>query len=414
MSGERAGATSAAANASAGSGDGGPGELADRLREVAGVLGLDAFGIASAEPGPHHGFFADWWAAGYGGAMDYLGRRAEERMDPRRVLPGCRSILVGALFTPGAADPAEAESDDGTAATGEGDAKVGRVARYAGGDDYHDVLLERMRALEAALPALAGRPVSARSYVDTGPVLERAAAAQAGLGWIGKNTLLIHPELGSHVMLGVVLTDLELPPDVAEPDHCGTCRACLDVCPTDAFPEPYVLDATRCLSYTTIELREAIPESLRESQGDHVFGCDLCQTVCPWNRSRPRVWPGIPSACARGSRRAPSGGARPWPGCSISMRMRSRRRVAARRSSAPAGAASCGTRWSPRAMRRTRVCWLGSSDSRKATTPFLRSTRAGRGTASGRARRIARTDPAPGARRRLRAGADRRSRGYPD
>lgn len=265
--------------------------LAEAIRETGHLLGLDAVGIAPGEPGPQHAFLAEWWAKGFGGTMDYLGRRAEERMDPRRVLPGCRSILVGAMWTP---EP-EAMAEDRGASGGDEPAR-GRVARYAGGEDYHGVLLERMRALEAALPALVGGAVASRSYVDTGPVLERAAAARAGLGWIGKNTLLIHPDLGSHVMLGVVLTDLALAPDPIESDHCGTCRACLDVCPTDAFPEPYVLDATRCLSYTTIELREGIPDALRAAQGDHVFGCDLCQTVCPWNRSRPRAWPADPLA----------------------------------------------------------------------------------------------------------------------
>ena len=257
--------------------------LAESVRRVGLVLGLDSVGFAAATPGPHNGFVREWWAQGFGGELDYIGRRLDERVDPRRVLPEAQSLIVAALALP-AEEAAEAD-DPGPR---------GSIARYAGGDDYHDVLLERLRALEAALPSLAERQVVSRSYVDTGPILERAAAAQAGLGWIGKNTCLIDPDRGSHLMLGVILTDLALAPDAPEPDHCGTCRACLDACPTDAFPEPWVLDATRCLSYTTIELRGAIPTQLREAQGSHVFGCDVCQTVCPWNQSRPREAPADP------------------------------------------------------------------------------------------------------------------------
>jgi epoxyqueuosine reductase len=275
--------------------------LEDRIRGVGLALGLDAVGLAPATPHARTEFLRDWVARGFAGEMDYLVRRLEERIDPRRVLPGARSLIVAGLLCaappanrgsdagPGGAEPEE-EGGGSPGFAGEQDSEgpTGRVARYAGGDDYHEVLLDRVRALEAALPLLADRPVRSRSYVDTGPVLERAAAERAGLGWIGKNACLIHPALGSHLMLGVVLTDLPLEPDAPVTDHCGNCRACLDVCPTDAFPEPYVLDATRCLSYTTIESRGPIPEALRAPQADLVFGCDLCQDVCPWNRSRPR------------------------------------------------------------------------------------------------------------------------------
>jgi epoxyqueuosine reductase len=256
--------------------------LEERIRSVSQVLGLDVTGFAGAEPTERTRFLREWVDRGFSGEMHYIDRRLEERVDPRRVLPGARSMIVVGLLC--ASDPDASEA---------GGAR-GRIARYAGGDDYHDVLLDRVRALEAALPALAGQAIASRSYVDTGPVSERAAAAAAGLGWIGKNSCLIHPDWGSHLMLGVILCDLDLAVDAEIADHCGTCRACLDVCPTDAFVEPYVLDATRCISYTTIETRGAIPESMRAGQGDHVFGCDLCQTVCPWNKSRPRSTPADP------------------------------------------------------------------------------------------------------------------------
>jgi epoxyqueuosine reductase len=252
-----------------------PGE---RVKALALALGFDLAGIAPAEPTRESEFLRSWLARGFAGEMHWIGRRVEERVDPRRVLPGARSLVaLACVYDPGA----RAEPEPGEL----------RIARYAGGDDYHELLLERVRALEAGLPSLLGRPVRTRGYVDTGPVLERAAAAHAGVGWIGKNSCLIHPRLGSYLFLAVVLTDAELEPDAPEPDHCGSCRACLDACPTGAFPEPYVLDATRCISYQTIEARGAIPEPLRAGHGSWGFGCDVCQEVCPWNLRERRSVP---------------------------------------------------------------------------------------------------------------------------
>lgn len=256
------------------------------MKALALSLGFDLAGVAPTEPGPDLDFIRDWLERGYAGEMDWIGRRADERAEPSRLLPGLKSaVVVGLVYAePGQGGGVEAsEPGPGTPEAG----GRGRVADYAGGEDYHDLMLDRLRALAGGMEALAGRELALRSYVDTGPVLERAFGARAGLGWIGKNTCLINPELGSRFFLGLVLSDLDLPPDAAEPDHCGSCRRCLDVCPTDAFPEPFVLNATRCISYTTIELRGSIDPALREAQGELVFGCDLCQDVCPWNQRRP-------------------------------------------------------------------------------------------------------------------------------
>jgi epoxyqueuosine reductase len=232
------------------------------------VFSLAGVCQAATPEGIHR--FGEWLAAGYAGSMHYLSTRAEAYSHPRHVLDGVRSLLVLA-FPYRTAEPEPPQPGRG------------RVARYAWGDDYHDVVRERLRTLEAFL--LEREPAAAvRTVIDTAPLLEREFAQLAGLGWIGKNTLLLNKQSGSLFFLAALLTDLELPAD--EPhvtDHCGTCRACLDACPTEAFVAPYVLDARKCISYLTIELREAIPRELRPGMQDWVFGCDVCQDVCPWN-----------------------------------------------------------------------------------------------------------------------------------
>jgi epoxyqueuosine reductase len=224
----------------------------------------------------------EWLARGYAGEMNYL--RDPRRADPRLVLEGARSLIVVALNynTP---HPYSTE----WAAAAASDPPRGWISRYAWGDDYHEVLGEKLDTLLAAMRAQFTEPFEARAYVDTGPVVERIAAKHAGLGWLAKNTCLINEQLGSWLFLGVIVTTLDLAPSLAPvelpaADQCGNCTLCLDACPTQAFSAPYVLDARRCISYLTIELRGPIPEDLRPAMGRAVIGCDICQDVCPWNR----------------------------------------------------------------------------------------------------------------------------------
>ena len=253
--------------------------------EQAKGAGFDLCGVVRAEKFPELENTPDWLARGYGGEMKYLSDPRRE--DPRAAMPGIRGIIV-CLLGYNTAHPLSTYAK----ASGPEDKPRGWVSRYGWGDDYHDVLLERLEALIVLLRERFVEPFEARAYVDTGPVQERVAAKYAGLGWLGKNTLLLNQTLGSYFFLGAILTTLDLQPtldseQLPPPDLCGTCRRCLEACPTQAFVEPYVLDARKCISYLTIELRGSIPEELRERMGNHVFGCDICQDVCPWNRRAP-------------------------------------------------------------------------------------------------------------------------------
>jgi epoxyqueuosine reductase len=250
-----------------------PRTLEDSIRSQAYGLGFDLVGIAtlgSMETAPH---FEKWLDRGYAGDMHYLPKWAHKRRDSRLPYEGVRSAIVVAMSY-GGREPS------------------GPVARYARGDDYHEVMDAQLRELHAWLGAELGRDVRGRAYVDTGPLLERDLARRAGLGWFGKNTNLINPTLGSFFFLGALLVELELAPD--EPfasDHCGTCTRCIDACPTHAIVEPRVLDATKCISYLTIEAKGDIPLGLRESIGELIYGCDICQDVCPWNEKFSRPLP---------------------------------------------------------------------------------------------------------------------------
>jgi len=241
--------------------------IEERIKARAYALGFDLVGIAALGPAETASAFARWLAAGYAGEMAYLARGAGKRADTRLPVTGAKSAVVVALDYGG-------KSPDGP------------VARYARGDDYHDVMLERLNELHRFIEVEVGAPVPGKAYVDTGPILERDLARKAGLGWFGKNTNLINPKLGSYFFLGELLLDLELPPDAPfDAEHCGSCRACLDACPTQAFVAPGVLDASRCISYLTIELKGEIPEAFHGTiaEGGHIYGCDVCQEVCPWN-----------------------------------------------------------------------------------------------------------------------------------
>ena len=249
---------------------------ANEIEQKARDFGFDLCGVAAADTYPELGFLREWLDRGYAGTMDWMARSAERRSDVRHVVPGARSVIVtGTLYN--------VDRPHSTTLP----AHIARISRYAWGDDYHDVVKTRLDGLLAWMRARSHEPFEARAYVDTGPVQERVYAQYAGLGWIGKNTCLINRELGSWLFLGVIITTLPLEPDAQGLEQCGSCTRCLDACPTGALVEAGVLDSNRCLSYLTIEHRGAIPDEHQAAIGSHIYGCDICQEVCPYNQPAP-------------------------------------------------------------------------------------------------------------------------------
>jgi epoxyqueuosine reductase len=248
----------------------------EAIKEQARVLGFDLCGVAPAESFPELAYLREWLDRGYAASMAWMERSADRRADVRAILPGARSVIAtGTLYN--VDRPYSGDLPSETAC----------ISRYAWGDDYHDVLERRLDALLAWMRSESSETFEARAYVDTGPVQERVYAQYAGLGWIGKNTCLINPELGSWLFLGVIVTTLPLDADAQGLERCGSCTRCLEACPTGALVEAGVLDSNRCLSYLTIEHRGPFPEEHRAALGHQVYGCDICQEVCPFNLPAP-------------------------------------------------------------------------------------------------------------------------------
>jgi epoxyqueuosine reductase len=246
---------------------------ADEIKTQAQSLGFDLCGVAPAGDFPELKFLDTWIEDGYAGKMQYMSRTAARRSDVRQLLPSAQTVVVlGTVYNTN--QPYSTERVDPDEAG---------IARYAWGADYHDVVGRRTRALLEWMRDANSETFEAKAYVDTGPVQERIYAQYAGLGWIGKNTCVINPDLGSWLFLSEIICSLPLVTDSPALDQCGTCTLCLEACPTGAFVEPWVLDATRCISYITIELADSVPEPSRTDVGSHVYGCDICQEVCPWN-----------------------------------------------------------------------------------------------------------------------------------
>jgi epoxyqueuosine reductase len=265
-------------------------DLAGLVKRASQEAGFDLCGIASATDAAELKYFPDWIASGYAGEMKYMEARTEQGALKRASLvhaaPWARSVVVCAINY-----NTDAPYSTQIGSTQIEDKSRGWISRYAWGrEDYHQAVMRRLRQVESAIHngvQESGGEIVTRCYVDTGPVVERVYAKYAGVGWIGKNTCILNQKKGSWLFLGVILTSLELQPDLPAPDRCGTCTRCIEACPTDALVAPYQLDSTKCISYLTIEKRGAIPEELRGQMGRHVFGCDICQDVCPWNRKAP-------------------------------------------------------------------------------------------------------------------------------
>ena len=259
-----------------------PREFIGAIKSAAADAGFDLCGIAPVSDFLELARFPEWIASGHAGEMKYLESRNEagelRRASLQSVFPWARSVVVCAVNY----NTAHPYSTKATAPD------HGWTSRYAlSREDYHDSVLRRLREVECEIKESTGKTIETRSYVDTGPIVERVYAKYAGVGWLGKNTCLINQKIGSWLFLGVIITSLELTPDLPAPDRCGTCTRCIDACPTQAFVAPHQLDANKCISYLTIEKRGSIPEDLRAQMGHHVFGCDICQDVCPWNRKAP-------------------------------------------------------------------------------------------------------------------------------
>jgi len=256
--------------------------LEDLIKQEARRLGFVLAGATTPDPPAHIRVLDDWVGHGRHATMSYMSdqRSLERRRDPRLLMPGCKSVLV--VATPYSPPQPLDESNAPVGSAG------GRIAAYAWGTDYHRLLPHRLGALVSFIENVVGHAVNARSFTDSAPILERELAQRAGLGWIGKNSCLISPKLGSYVLLAELFLDIDLEPDPAlSTDHCGSCTRCIQACPTGCILPDRTLDAGRCISYLTIELRDEIPPDLRVAMGQWVFGCDVCQMVCPWNRFAP-------------------------------------------------------------------------------------------------------------------------------